>query len=93
MLQNYDNFTIDGVHIEQFPADETGIGLSIINQFTDLSGSPVQLGSDSPGNVGLVIKNYTVGGTQVSIEKDNWQSDSLGKMNIAGSLWGHWTIE
>jgi hypothetical protein len=93
MLQNYDNFTIDGVHIEKFPADDTGIGMSIINQFTDQEGSPVQLGADSPGNLGLVIKNYTVGGTRVSIEKNNWQSDALGKVNIAGSLWGRWTIE
>jgi hypothetical protein len=67
--------------------------MSIINQFTDQEGSPVQLGADSPGNLGLVIKNYTVGGTRVSIEKNNWQSDALGKVNIAGSLWGRWTIE
>ena len=93
MLQNYDNYTIDGVHIEQFPPDETGIGMSIINQFTDPEGNQVQLGGQSPDNVGLTIKNYFVGGEQVSLAKDNWQSDSLGKMNIAGSLWGRWTIE
>lgn len=93
MLQNYDNYTIDGVHIEQFPPDETGIGMSIINQFTDPEGTQVQLGGQSPDNVGLIIKNYFVGGEQVSLAKDNWQSDSLGKMNIAGSLWGRWTIE
>lgn len=93
MLQNYDNYTIDGVHIEEFAPEDTGIGISIINQFTDPNGSQVQLGKQSPGNIGLTIKNYFVGKTQVTLANDNWQSDSIGKMNIAGSLWGRWTIE
>jgi hypothetical protein len=93
MLQNYDNYTIDGVYIEQFPPETTGIGMSIINQFTDADGNRVQLGEESPESVGLTIKNYYVGNTQVSLANDNWQSDSVGKMNIPGSLWGRWTIE
>ncbi|OCF39723.1 hypothetical protein I317_06447 [Kwoniella heveanensis CBS 569] len=92
LLQNYDNFTIDRVSIESFPPAQTGIGLSIISSFTDADGNPSRLGSQSPSEIGLTIKDYYVGGELVSLEKNNWQSDRLGGMDIDPTLWGQWTI-
>ena len=91
-LENFDNFTVNGVSIESFPSAQTGIGMSIINKFTDANGTLISLGGESPGGIGLTIKGYYVAGEQVTLAKDNWQSNQTGQMNIDGAFWGHWTI-
>lgn len=92
-LQDFDNFTVDGVSIESFPPSDTGIGMSMINKFTNGSGALVSIGGQSPGGVGLTIKDYYVGGEKISFAANNWQSTQAGEMNIEAAYWGHWTIE
>ncbi|RSH77298.1 uncharacterized protein EHS24_003608 [Apiotrichum porosum] len=58
--------------------------MSMINKFTDGSGALVSIGGQSPGGVGLTIKDYYVGGEK---------STKAGEMNIDAAYWGHWTIE
>lgn len=91
-MEIYDSFTINGIYIEQFPIDSTGIGTSMSNKFTSLSGTEVSLGGQSPDGIGLTIRSFYVGITQMTLVANNWQSTSVGKVNIDGSYWGHWQI-
>lgn len=92
-LQNFDNFTVSGVSIDSFPPNSTGIGQSVINKFTNANGTLVSIGGESPGGVGLTIRDYYVGGEKISLAANNWQSAQAGQMNIDAAYWGHWTIE
>lgn len=93
-LQNIDTMTMSNIHIEQLANDTTQVGMSSISVFTDSNNnnSPVSLGANSPGGLGLIIQDYYVGGEKISLDAGNWDSYSLGRLNIDGSYWGKWTV-
>lgn len=92
-LSNIDTFLIENVWIEELAPDTTQVDMSTFTVFTDSSNNnaPVKLGQNSPNNLGLTIKNYTVGNTRVTLAAGNWDSYSLGRLDIDGSYWQRWT--
>ncbi|KAI9833151.1 MAG: hypothetical protein M1819_003773 [Sarea resinae] len=75
-LANFQNFNIENVTIESFPIASSGISDSELVAFTDSSGQSVSLSN-------FVISNFYVGDTKVSTANGNWDSTSLGNLNIA----------
>lgn len=77
-LQSYRDLVVENA---AFPDgllnNSIGIGQSII---------PAASGVE----MGLRISNWTVGGAQVTMK--NFQSGSLGQLEIDGSYWGQWSI-
>ena len=80
------------IEIEQLADDTTQVDMSQFEVFFDSNGVSVTLGANSPDNLGLIIENYTVGGVKVSFDADNWDSYSLGRLNIDGRWEGKWTV-
>jgi hypothetical protein len=93
-LSNIDTFLVENIWIEELGPDTTQIDMSTFTVFTDSTGNnaPVQLGANSPNNVGLTIQNCTVGSTVFSFAANNWDSCSLGRLNIDGDYEGRWTV-
>lgn len=77
-LQNYSNFVVKNVAFpDGLQQNSIGIGQSII---------PAQPGV----TMDLTFDNWTVSGEKVTMQ--NFQSDSLGQLNIDASYWGQWQI-
>lgn len=77
-LQSYRNFELENVAFpDGLQKNSLGIGQSIIPAVSGVV-------------VDLKIANWTVGGHQVAM--DNFQSDSLGQLNIDVGYWGEWSI-
>lgn len=77
-LQNYRNYKISNVAFPNgLQTNSIGTGRSII---------PASKGLE----LGLTISNWTVGGKKVTMS--NFQTDSLGQLDIDESYWGQWTI-
>eukprot|EP00927_Polykrikos_kofoidii_P087124 TRINITY_DN995_c0_g1_i2.p1 TRINITY_DN995_c0_g1~~TRINITY_DN995_c0_g1_i2.p1 ORF type:complete len:598 (-),score=55.55 TRINITY_DN995_c0_g1_i2:48-1841(-) len=77
-LQNYENFVVTNVSFpDGLQGSGVGLGQSII---------PAARGI----RMNLEIDHWTVGGQVVTMS--NFQSDSLGQLNIDGSYWGQWKI-
>lgn len=78
-LQSYKDFVIRDVAFpDGLQRDSIGTGVSIIP-------------ASEPGiSMDLQIMNWTVVGQKVAME--NFQSDSLGQLNISASYWGQWSI-
>jgi hypothetical protein len=70
--------------IEELAPNTIQVHMSSFTLFTDSThkNAPIQLGSNSPNNLGLTIKNFAVGITQVTFAADNWDSYSLGRPNM-----------
>jgi hypothetical protein len=78
-LQNYQNFNISNIAFpDGLQNNSIGIGQSIVHASSGLE-------------MRLTISNWTVGGEKVTMS--NFQSDSLGQLNIDVSYWGQWKIE
>lgn len=78
-LESYRNFVVQNVAFpDGLRTDSVGVGQSIIEP---LKGAQMQ----------LKIKNWTVGAEKVTMQ--NFQSGSLGQMDIDASYWGQWSIE
>ncbi|RDW63509.1 putative dextranase protein [Coleophoma cylindrospora] len=92
-LANIDNFHIENIWIEELANQTTLIDMSTIRVFTDANhgNQPIQIGQNSPDNIGLTIKDYYVGDTHITLADDNWDSLSQGRLNIDSSYWGRWT--
>jgi len=91
-LSNIDTMLLSNIWIEQLANDTTQVDMSTFRVFTDASnGAAVQLGSRSPSNLGLTIQNYYVGNTHITWAAGNWDSFSLGRLNIDGAYSGRWT--
>ena len=92
-LGNIDNFLVKNVWIEQLAPDTTQVDMSIFRVFTDANNgnAAIKLGSRSTNNLGLTIQDYYVGATHITLAAGNWDSFSLGRLNIDGSYWGKWT--
>jgi len=92
-LSNIDTMLLSNIWIEQLANDTTQVDMSTFRVFTDaINGVAVQLGSRSPNNLGLTIQNYYVGGTHITFAAGNWDSLSLGRLNIDGAYAGRWTV-
>ncbi|KAJ4305095.1 hypothetical protein N0V90_000625 [Kalmusia sp. IMI 367209] len=93
-LQNIDTLTFSNIWVEALSPDATGVDMSTFPVFTDANhnNQAVALGDNSPGKLGLVIKNFQVGGKLISFANENWDSYSLGRLNIDGKWWGRWTV-
>ncbi|EMR71376.1 putative dextranase protein [Eutypa lata UCREL1] len=93
-LANIDTFEITNVWIEELAPSTTEVGMSTFRIFTDAANGnePIQLGANSPDNIGLTIKDYYVGSTHITHAADNWDSYSLGRLNIDGAYSGRWTV-
>ena len=74
-LQNLNNFLIENVAIEGFPVETDAIGVSHITQTYNAEGWPVAL-------TNVQIKGFTVNGTDVTAQADNWQGNDLGGLNL-----------
>ncbi|KAI9712350.1 MAG: hypothetical protein M1820_001563 [Bogoriella megaspora] len=92
-LQNFDNFTINGAHLDSLTPVQDGAATSHVYYFTDINGNGVSIGADSPNGVGLTIRDFEIGGTRVSFAANNWNDTSLGRLYIDGEFGGHWTVE
>jgi hypothetical protein len=94
-LSNIDTFLVENIWIEELAPNSTLVDMSTFTIMTDSTNgnAPVMLGSKSPNNLGLTIKNYTVGSTLVSFAANNWDSYDLGCLDIDGSYEGKWTVE
>lgn len=92
-LANIDTFLVENIWIEELAPDTTQVDMSTFTVFTDSANgnAPVQLGNNSPDNLGLIIRNYTVGDVHITLAAGNWDSYSLGRLDIDGSYWGRWT--
>lgn len=78
-LQDYADFLIENVAFpDGLQTNSLGIGESFITAASEVT-------------MGLTIANWTVAGDKVTME--NFQSDSLGQLDIDISYWGEWTIE
>ena len=93
-LSNIDTFLVKNIWIEELGPDTTQIDMSSFTVFTDSTSdnAAVQLGASSPNNLGLIIQNFTVGSTLISFAANNWDSYSLGRLNIDGAYEGRWTV-
>ena len=91
-LQNIDTMLLTNIMIEQLANDTTQVDMSTFTVYTDSNNnnSPISLGANSPNGIGLTIQNYYVGTEKITIAAGNWDSYSLGRLNIDGSYWGHW---
>jgi hypothetical protein len=64
----------------------TRVDMSTFRVFTNSSnGEAVQLGANSSNNLGLTIENYYIGDTHITLAAGNWDSNSLGRVDINGS--------
>jgi len=93
-LGNLDTFTISNVWIEEMAPPTTGVGMSSLRVFTDAESDnrSVQLGESSPGNIGMAITDFYVGDVKISEAAGNWDSSSLGGLDIDGEFEGRWSI-
>ena len=91
-LQNIDNMLFSNIQIEELAPDTTQLDMSSFAVFTDGSGNAVALGDNSDSNLGLIIEDYSVGGVKVSFDANNWDSFSLGRLNIDGHWENRWTV-
>ena len=94
-LVNIDTFTIENVWIETLAPDGTLLDTSTLTVYTDGNdgNQAIKLGSNSPNGLGLTIENFYVGNEKITIAAGNWDSYSLGRLDIDASYWGHWTAE
>lgn len=93
-LSNIDTFLVENIWIEELAPNTTLVDMSTFTPFTDSTNgnAAVQLGANSPDNLGLIIQNFTVGTTVISFAADNWNSYDLGCLDIDASYWGRWTV-
>lgn len=78
-LQNYKNFQVKNVaYPDGLSTGGFGLGQSIVPY---VSGTRME----------LEVEDWTVKGKKVTMA--NFQSDSLGQLNIASEYWGQWSIE
>lgn len=78
-LQNFDNFVIENVTIEEFPDTQSAIQQSELPIMTDAKGNKVSLSN-------IQIKGYSVNGKAVTTDANNYQADQLGALNIPSNL-------
>lgn len=91
-LANIDTMVFKNIWIEKFHPRPMSVGTSTLRVFTDGDGRAVTLGDDSPDNLGLVIEDFRVGDTKISMANDNWRENQDGRLNIDGHWWERWTV-
>ncbi len=89
-LENIDNMIFSNIWIEELAPHTTMLDTSTFTVWTDPNGNPIHLGDNSPNNKGLSIRNFYVGNVHVTQAANNWDSYSLGRLNIDGAYWGRW---
>ncbi|KPM43250.1 Dextranase [Neonectria ditissima] len=92
-LQNIDGMVFSNIWVAKLsPASD--VGTSTFRVFTDANNGnqAIALGDNSPDNLGLIIEDFYVGSEKVSFDAGNWDSMSLGRLNIDGHWSGRWTV-
>ena len=79
-LSNIENLRIENMSVEAFPVRSNDMFESEFPVWTDEGGNSVSVKD-------FVIKNFSVNGTKVSTQADNWQAEKVGGLNIAKELW------
>ncbi|KAK5946405.1 hypothetical protein PMZ80_000548 [Knufia obscura] len=92
-LQNIDTMKFEDIWIEELAPHTTLVDTSTFTVFTDgvRDNEQIALGENSPDNLGLVIENFYVGDEHITLDGDNWDSFSLGRLGISGSYQDRWT--
>lgn len=92
-LENIDTMLFENIWIEKFAPNTTLVGTSTFTVFTDghQGNRPIALGDNSPNSVGLVIKDFYVGDEHITLEANNWDVGSAGRLNFSETYWGRWT--
>ncbi|KAL7940443.1 dextranase [Trichoderma barbatum] len=91
-FENVDTMLFKNIWIEKFHPRPMLVGTSTFRAFTDNNGRAVTLGDHSPSNLGLIIDNFMVGDTRISMANDNWRDYQAGRLNIDGHWWSRWTV-
>lgn len=93
-MQNIDTMLFSNISIEQLGSGTTEVGKSTFRVFTDAQhgNRKIELGANSPENLGLIIEGFYVGGEKVSFENDNWQGHRLGQLHFDPHWDGRWTV-
>ncbi|MDN6209108.1 glucodextranase DOMON-like domain-containing protein [Bifidobacterium crudilactis] len=89
-MQNTQSITINGFHVDSWNKLNQSAQESLFKAFTDSDGKPVSIGNQSTDRKGLLLHNYTVGGTSIIKSGDNWSSTELGRLNFDAGLWDNW---
>lgn len=89
-MQNTQKITIDGFHVDAWNKLNQSAQESLFKAFTNADGKQVEIGNQSTDHQGLLLHNYTVGGTPIIKAGDNWSSNELGRLNFDASLWDNW---
>lgn len=92
-LENIDTMLFENIWIEKFAPNTTLVGTSTLTVFTDghQGNKPIALGDNSPDNLGLVVKDFYVGDEHITLEANNWDVGSAGRLNFSETYSGRWT--
>lgn len=93
-LQNIHTMTVSNINIEQLANESTHVDMSTFVIFIDSNknNAPIKLGANSPKGMGLTIEKFYVGMEKISFASRNWDSYSIGRLNIDSFYEGHWTV-
>lgn len=87
---NTENIEIKGLHIDQWGGQSNELQASLLEASGDAHGNPVSVGDEVNSGNGLLLSDYTVGGTAIDRSTDNWRAESLGRLNFNGDLFQSW---
>lgn len=102
-LSSTENVTIDGLTIDGWNGQHGAAGQSTLQLLTSKEGQQVRFGSADGTVKGLTLRGYKVGQggatgakptgyTAIALNRSNWQSHQLGRLNFDAELWGRWTL-
>jgi hypothetical protein len=89
-MQNTKNIKIDGFHVDSWSKINQSAQEGMFRALTDKEGTAVAIGNQTTDHEGLLLHNYTVGGTAIVKAGDNWSSNELGRLNFDANLWDNW---
>lgn len=89
-LSNTENINIDGFAIDAWNELDVSSQASLLKRYTDPAGNKVSIGNEISNGQGILLHNYTVGGTAILKAGDNWASDELGRLDFDGDTWDSW---
>lgn len=89
-LSNTENIEIDGLEIDEWNDLDVSSQASLFTRYTDGAGTKVTIGNEMTDGNGLLLHNYTVGGTPILKAGNNWASDELGRLNFDADTWDGW---
>lgn len=64
-LSNMENIEIDGFTVDAWNGLDAGSQVSLLKRYTNSAGTHVAIGNETTDHDGLLLHNYTVGGTAI----------------------------